>query len=71
MKRKAPQFLIRYANDKNGRLYDSAKEAESRGLLNVQMLNEAMRTVNYAVLDYECGLVEIDEAMQKIASINI
>lgn len=64
MKRKAPQFLIRYANDKNSRLYDSAKEAG-----NMDTLNDSMRKVNYAVLDYECGLVEIDEAMKTIAEI--
>lgn len=57
---KAPQFMIRYANNKIGRIWDNAA-------LTDEEKNKAIRAIDHAVTNYELGYLTMDETMKTIA----
>ena len=55
-KKKAPQFMIRFANYMIDRAYDNENY-------------DAIHEINYAVLDYEYGKATVEQAMKVIATV--
>lgn len=60
---KSKRFMIEFANFKNSEIYDKYINTDT------EKMNDLMRKVNYAVFDYEHGLITVSDAMKIIANI--